>query len=110
MHEESDFQILAECEHGYIGMCTCCREFNLAYKNILLSFPEEDMFRFCSWLSEGRSNPCTQLPMRHGRNKVYATPMNNFYLAFDVEELNDIERLAAEARLILDARRITMYW
>ena len=107
MHKQaSDFQVLSECANGYIGVCACCREFNFVYKNLLLAFPEDEMFRFCRWLSESADNPANRLVLRHGRDRVYASPLSNFYLSFNAEELEEIEQMTAEAELLWQARRI----
>jgi len=106
MHQSSDFQVLAACEHGYIGECTCCRGFNFGYKNILLCFQEEEMIRFLDWLQEGRFRPEHYMPLPHQRDRVYSSPISNLYLSFDLTELEEIERLFTEVQLVLEARRI----
>ncbi|MEJ0054658.1 MAG: DUF6686 family protein, partial [Bacteroidota bacterium] len=60
MHDsfgEDNFEILAECEDGYVGICKYCQEFNYSYKNILLTFQEQEMnnfFRMVDRLPEKR--------------------------------------------------------
>jgi hypothetical protein len=105
-HERSHFQILAECENGYIGICDCCEQMNFAYKNILLTFQHTGLCEFCTWLIECRSNPdyCYNLP--HGRNHVYQSPMQNFFLVLSADELNEIERLYNETQLVIEARKL----
>ncbi|MBT1700697.1 hypothetical protein KK083_27655 [Fulvivirgaceae bacterium PWU4] len=107
MHQNStSFHLLAECANGYIGECTCCREFNFAYKNILLAFQEEEMCRFLEWLVDSRYHPDTFQPLPHQRDRVYCSPLSNMYLAFSLEELEEVEALFGQARLMLEARKI----
>lgn len=109
MHEPSaNFHILSECQHGYIGVCSCCRNFNFAYKNIVLSFTEDEMFRFCHWLIDSADNPDNCMPLHHGRDRIYTSPLSNLYLAFSLREIKEITRLAAEAELLLEARRLVL--
>ena len=105
MHKEAD-QVLTECENGYVGVCTSCNEFNFAYKNILLTFQEDALFQFFTWLIECRDNPLYLLDLPHGRCHVYQSPMHNLFLIYTREELNEIERLFMEVQLVLQARNI----
>lgn len=106
MHELSEFNILAECEHGYIGECSCCHGFNFAYKNVLLCFQEDEMVRFLEWLTACKFNLENYLPLPHGRDRVYRSPLDNLYLAYTLSELEEIEQLFSEVQLVLEARRI----
>jgi hypothetical protein len=107
MHQSStSFQLLAECSNGYIGECACCREFNFAYKNILLAFQEEEMCRFLEWIVDFKFHPDTLQPLPHQRDRVYCSPLSNMFLAFNIQELEEIEQLFAQTRLMLEARKI----
>lgn len=107
MHKES-YQLLTECENGYVGVCTCCKEFNFGYKNVLLSFQEDALFRFFTWLIECRDKPEYHLDLPHGRGHVYQSPMHNLFLVYSTEELDEIETLFVEVQLVLQARNIVM--
>lgn len=107
MHQSpSGFQIMSECANGYIGECTCCHEFNFAYKNILLAFQEEEMLRFLEWIVDFKFHPGILQPLPHQRDRVYCSPLSNMFLAFDLQELEEIEQLFAQTRLMLEARKI----
>jgi hypothetical protein len=106
MHESPGFQILSECVDGYISECTCCHEFNFVYKNIVLCFEQEELYRFLHWLLDTRYDPDSYFPMPHRRNRVYRSPLTNLCLAFNQEELEDIETLFAETQLVLEAQRV----
>jgi hypothetical protein len=100
------YQVLTKCENGYIGICTCCKEFNFAYKNVLLTFQEESLFQFFNWLIECKDNPEYHLGLPHGRTHVYPSPMHNLFLVYTEEELVEIEQLFMEVRLVLEVRKI----
>lgn len=107
MHnQDSPLNILSEGPNGYIGVCDCCHEFNFVYKNLLLAFREEELIRFCEWLIGYRYHRETFLPLPHGRTRVYKSPLSNLFIAFYDEELNEVEQLFNQARLLIEARSI----
>ncbi|MEI9917716.1 MAG: DUF6686 family protein [Bacteroidota bacterium] len=107
MHNENDtFQILAECDHGYIGVCRCCWEFNYTYKNILLTFQEPDMRDFFDWIIECRRNGSVLLPLPCGSRHVYKSPLYNMFLVHTDEELNEIEIMYNEVKVMLETMKI----
>jgi hypothetical protein len=107
MHRDSEaFQILAQNRNGYIGECSCCKEFNFAYKNILMTFSRDELFCFCNWLIECRYDANYFAPLAHGRNRVYQSPLKNMYLVFSGEELEEISELLNQFKLFLEAREL----
>ena len=107
MHQQSQLDILAETSNGYVSQCTCCHEFNLTYKNVLLVFDEDSMFRFFDWVIGYRNSLENYQPLPHGRNRLYSSPHSNLYLVFNDEEIDELEILFAEVQLVREARRIT---
>jgi len=101
-----DFQILSENEFGYIGQCSCCQEFNFAYKNLLITFTEEHLFHFYDFLIGNQDNPNFLFDTPHGKSHVYRSPVENLFLAFNAVELNELSQLFNEVQLILEARKI----
>lgn len=107
MHQqESPLSILAESENGYIGVCDCCHEFNFVYKNLLLAFRQDELVRFCEWLIAYRHHNETFLPLPHGRTRVYKSPLSNLFIAFYDEELDEVDTLFSQAKLVIEARTI----
>lgn len=106
MHEQSTFQILAESDNGYIGVCECCKEYNFVYRNILLIFSEDELLRFCKWILAYRYHNDTYLPLAHGRTRVYTSPLSNLFLSFHEHELDELDQLFSETKLIIDARSL----
>jgi hypothetical protein len=107
-HQDNGFRILSECADGYIGMCTCCREFNFAYKTILLSFQEEDMQRTFNWLiANGRTHK-QSMPMRHGRRGILSSELSNLYLVFNKTDLEEIKVLFQQALLLLEVENVLL--
>ena len=109
MSEDSPFHILAECHNGYIGICECCHEYNFVYKNILLIFSQDELLRFCEWVIGYRTHENTYLPLHHGRTRVYTSPLSNLFIAFREDELDEVDQLFTEARLILEARNLIQH-
>ncbi len=108
MHKESSFRILTETENGYIGVCVCCQEFNFAYKNVLLTFQEEEMFRFFDWVIDGRNAAGHYMPLRHGRDKVFSSPDSNLFIVYNDNELDEIIDMYNEAKLMLEAQKVLL--
>lgn len=107
MHQQdSPLSILAEGLNGYIGVCDCCYELNFVYKNLLLAFRQDELVRFCEWLIENRYSRSTFLPLPHGRTRVYKSPLSNLFIAFYDEELDEVEQMFSQARLLIEARSI----
>jgi hypothetical protein len=101
-----DFKILSENEHGYIGQCLDCREFNFAYKNLLITFSQEHLLLFSEWLIDNQNNPEFLMDFPHGKSRVYQSPVENLFLTFDKEELNELNELFQETQLMLELRKI----
>lgn len=106
MHQSIGFEILAACENGYVSECSCCRDLNFAYKNILLAFPEDEMFRFLDWIIEFRYRPEAFQPLPHQRDRVYCSPLSNLFLAFNEPELQEIEVLLEQTRILIETRKL----
>jgi hypothetical protein len=96
-HQETTFRILVECSDGYIGTCTCCSEFNFAYKTVLVSFQEEEMHRFFDWLITNCETQEHYMPLRNGRNRVFSSPHSNLFLAFNDQELDEQGTLSPDS-------------
>ena len=107
-HYETTFRVLAECSDGYIGVCTCCREFNFTYKTVLMSFQEEEMHAFFDWLITNFKTRAHYMPLRHGRNRVFASPNSNLFLVFNDHELEEIECLYHQTLLLLQAESLLL--
>ncbi|MGC4022435.1 MAG: hypothetical protein QM734_11030 [Cyclobacteriaceae bacterium] len=103
---DSSFQILAECADGYIGLCSCCHEFNYVYKNLLLTFKEEDMQQFFDWFIAARNQQGFDMALANGRDHFFRGPIPNLFFAYSAEELDEIEKLYIETNLLLEARKL----
>ena len=101
-----NFEIISENVYGYIGKCTCCEEFNFAYKNLLITFTEEHLFHFSDWLIGNQNNPEFLFDLPHGKSRIYRSPAENLFITFDVGELQELSHLFTEAHLVLEARKI----
>lgn len=108
MHKKTSFKILAETDNGYIGVCECCNEFNFAYKNVLLTFQEEELFQFFEWIIAKRDSPGHFMPLRHGRDKLFSSPNSNLFIVYNDCELDEIVLMYNETLLILEARKVLL--
>jgi len=109
MHDsfgEDNFEILAECEEGYIGICRHCQEFNYSFKNILLTFQEQEMDNFFEWMIGCRQNGACEMVLPHGRGYVLSSPIHNLFIVYNDEEFDAIEKLYSEVRLMREAKKI----
>lgn len=106
INESTNFQVLSECDDGYIGVCRCCWEFNFVFKNVLLTFQEPEMCEFFDWLLECRRNRTMVMPLPIGDRHVYRSPLYNMFLVYSEEELDLVEQLYTETKLILETIKI----
>jgi len=106
INENNHFQVLAECEDGYIGVCKCCWEFNFLYKNVMLTFQEPEMNEFFDWLFECRKNKTMMMPLPHGDRHVYRSPLYNMFIVYDETELDNIEQMFSEVKIMLETIKI----
>lgn len=106
LHNESFFSILADCAHGYIGECSCCMKCNFAYKNVLLTFSEENLCAFFEWLLASRHDAESYWPLPHGRDRVFTSAYSNLYLTFREDELDELSEMYSKACLVLEARNL----
>jgi hypothetical protein len=108
MHDQTHFKILTQTANGYIGVCSCCYQFNFVYRNILAVFMEEELLNFLDWLNANRYSRDYFVTLYHGRNKVYASPHSNLFLAFNDIELDEIFEMSAEVKLMIEAQKILL--
>lgn len=108
MHQSSAFTILTQHANGYIGVCECCQDFQVAYKTLLIIFREEELHNYFAWLLGNRHTRENFVPLPHGRDRVYASPHSNLFLVFNDTELDELASLYTETQLILEARKILL--
>ncbi len=101
-----NFNIIAECSRGYIGQCTCCNEYNFAFNNLLITFSEEHLAWFFDWLLQNRDNPDLYFPLANGQDRIYRSPLDNFFITFNFNELEELEMLYGQVQLVWQARKI----
>lgn len=106
MHQSTQQQVLAEGTNGYISYCSCCHDYQFVYKNLVLIFQYEELVRFCEWLITFRYSPETYIPLKHGKCRVYKSPLSNLVIAFTQVELDEVEILLAHLQLITEARQL----
>lgn len=106
MHAQSQFKIISENTKGYIGVCDCCHQYNFVFNNLFIVFQEDELLNFLDWLHYNRFSKECHTMLHNGRSKLYASPHSNLFIAFNDEELDEIETMASEVKLLLDAKRI----
>jgi hypothetical protein len=108
MCENTDppFQILTECNEGYIGVCRCCGEYNFVYKNMLLTFQEPELHHFFEWFLETMHKQEYNVTLHNGKTQFFNGPVPNLFFVYTKAELAEITGMYTEVQLLLDARRI----
>jgi hypothetical protein len=95
---------LVEWDNGYIGICRCCGTYNVAFKNLLFAFKTAEFEAFRQLLADKRG--LSPLYTTHGKEVMMPTPMNNFFLVFSHEELDELTEKLAEASPLVEAHSI----
>lgn len=105
-HSYNSLRILSHTLKGYIGQCNCCTHFNFAYGNVLFVFTEDGLRGFQSVLHDPYHIHRLGEELPHGKTHLLPSPIPNFMLSFDNEELEEIRGLFQEALLVLEVDKI----
>jgi hypothetical protein len=108
-HSNNALRILSHSEKGYIGQCNCCDHFNFAFGNVLFIFTEDGLRGFQSVLYEEHHFHQLAEPLPHGKTHMLPSPIPNFFVSFDSQELEQIKNLFQEALLVLEIDKILSY-
>lgn len=106
MHSPGKFKVISETSCSYIGYCECCYQYNFAFNNLLIVFSEDELINFLDWLQCHRSSTENFIQLPHGRTRIYSSPHGNLFLVFNEDELDEINVMAAETKLMLQATRL----
>jgi hypothetical protein len=104
MNNRHDLRSLVEWENGYIGHCSCCGTYNVAYKNSLfvLKAAEFDWFREVMLSREYLGTFQTT----HGKEIYVPTPLQNYFILFSEDELTELLEKLAEVSPLVQADQI----
>lgn len=105
-HSYSSLRILSQSKNGYIGQCSCCDHYNFVFGNVLFIFSEDGLNGFHSVLYDEQQFQTMETALPHGRNHLLPSPIPNFMLSFNDEEVEEIKNLFQETLLALEIDRI----
>jgi hypothetical protein len=105
-HSYNSLRILSQTEKGYIGQCNCCDHYNFVFGNFLFIFTEDGLNGFHSMLYEQQQLHHLDSPLPNRKNYLLQSPIPNFMLAFDENEVEEIKNLFQECLLALEIDRI----
>lgn len=108
-HSYNSLRILSQSENGYIGQCSCCDHYNFVFGNALFIFTEDGLTGFHSVLYDKCYFQKLEEPLPHGKNHLLLSPIPNFMLSFDSDEMEEIKNLFQEALLALEIDKIFSY-
>ncbi|KAA0990739.1 DUF6686 family protein [Dyadobacter aurulentus] len=108
-HSPNSLRILSQSDCGYIGQCNCCDHFNFAFGNILFIFSEDGLRGFQSVLYEEFHFHKLEEPLPNGKNYMLPSPIPNFMISFNNEEIEQVKRLFQEALIVLEVDKIFSY-
>jgi hypothetical protein len=101
-----NFKIISESDRGYIGKCSCCDQYNFVYNNLILVFNKVEMINFLDWLQQYRFSRDTHMTLYNGRNRIYSSPQTNLFFAFNESELEELQLMTAEVKLLVEVSDI----
>ena len=104
MCQSNSLRLLIQSANGYIGRCTGCGYYNVAYKNTLLIFSETELVSFQQILCEFIGCWCTHYPTRLGKEVGMKTPLPNLYLMFTHKEYEELHQMFEQMNFWFDAR------
>ncbi|MCF0057858.1 DUF6686 family protein [Dyadobacter sp. CY356] len=105
-HSHSSLRILSQSKNGYIGQCSCCDHYNFVFGNVLFIFSEDGLSGFHAMLYDKHQFQSLDTALPHGRNHLLRSPIPNFMLSFNDDEVEEIKNLLQETLLALEIDRI----
>ncbi len=91
-------------QDGYAGICPCCGNYNIAFKNLLFNLTEPEFRGLINLLADQRM--MGDFPTSHGKEILIPTPLSNFFILLTNQEIGQLLEMMNEVRLVVEARRI----
>ncbi|PWJ59930.1 hypothetical protein CLV98_101105 [Dyadobacter jejuensis] len=98
----NSLRILGQARQGYIGQCACCDHYNFVYGNALFIFTADGLRGFYNMLSESVQMYQLSEALPNGKDFVLPSPIPNFMLTFNHQEIEEIKDMFQEAFLTLE--------
>ena len=105
-HSYNSLRILSQSNNGYIGQCNCCDHYNFVFGNFLFIFTEDGLNGFHSVLYDQNQFHSLDAPLPNGKSTLLPSPIPNFMLSFNENEVEEIKGLFQETLLALEIDRI----
>ncbi|GAB4023391.1 DUF6686 family protein [Spirosoma koreense] len=104
MDHQHHLKTLTQRETGYVGYCSGCQSYNVAYKNSLFILSETEFTSYQAVMT----NRTAMRPFftSHGKEWLMQTPMPNYFLMFSDEELDEIVQMMNEALLLMEVDQL----
>lgn len=100
-------KILHENEFGNIAKCRCCKELQLSFGNVILTFSEEEYIQFDSFFNEIREDFETERPTNNcSRKYVVVTNHKGLVLSLSYRELSSAIELLNYSSIMLSVNKL----
>ncbi|PIQ24339.1 hypothetical protein COW36_24110 [bacterium (Candidatus Blackallbacteria) CG17_big_fil_post_rev_8_21_14_2_50_48_46] len=86
---------IAESLHGEVSYCSCCKQYQLKFKNIGIPFSKKGLESFKSVLEQSYLN----LALEQNHNPTLKIRCANMMLSFKLEEADEILELIKQAQI-----------
>lgn len=97
-------ETLVKKKYGYVGICSCCGTYNVAFKNMLFSLSQAEFDWFSTLLTEKRI--MSEFRTSHGKELLLPTPIPNYWILLTRAEIDQLLDMMTQCLLIVEARRI----
>lgn len=104
MEHQHHLKTLTQHENGYIGYCAGCRSYNVAYKNSLFILSEDEYTYYREVIVE--RTVMRPFFTTHGKEWLLKTPMQNYFMMFSDDEINELIQLMDEASLLMQVNQL----
>lgn len=105
-HDYNSLRILSQTAKGYIGQCNCCDHYNFVFGNLVFIFTADGLTNFQAMLYGQTHLKLLESPLLNQKRYILPSPIPNFMLSFDEEEIEEIKNLFQETLLTLEIDRI----
>ncbi|MFD2933459.1 DUF6686 family protein [Spirosoma flavum] len=104
MEHQHQLKYLTQHENGYIGFCTGCQSYNVAYKNSMFVLSEIEFSTYKQMIAERTG--MRPFFTTHGKEWLLKTPMQNYFIMFSDAEIDELNQMMDEAGVLMQVDKI----
>jgi hypothetical protein len=93
----NNFDIISETSYGVVSYCELQKQYQLAYKNMIVLMPTVDECQKINLFFQNMKQSCCGKHSHLSKKYVFGINGTSTFFAFDEEEMNELKELLAHA-------------